>query len=183
MRAEKTKVTDILNRIEKADFENGLPIEFNNYSTETVNLLKQKHLKITAAESLTAGMFQAAIASVPGASNVFDGGFVTYADSVKIQLLGMDSKLIEQYTVVSNPVAQAMAELSAQKLQADIGVGFTGVAGPDPLEGNPVGTVFIGAHNRQNGAEIIKEFHFTGSRQAIRLKSVLCGFALVQEII
>jgi len=140
-------------------------------------------LKITAAESLTAGLFQATIAAVPGASNVFDGGFVTYADKVKIDLLGMDPELIEQNTVVSAPVAQAMASLSAKKLSADIGVGLTGVAGPDPLEGNPVGTVFIGASNSKNNEVIVKEFHFSGSRQAIRLKSVLCGFALVQEII
>lgn len=169
--------------IETADFESGVPTKYRNFSKQTVDLLKHEELKITAAESLTAGMFQAAVASVPGASNVFDGGFVTYADEVKVQLLGMDPKLIEEFTVVSAPVAQAMAELSAKKIHADIGVGFTGVAGPDPLEGNPVGTVFIGAYNGKNNQEIVKEFHFTGSRQAIREKSVLCGFALVQEII
>lgn len=179
----KNKVTEILKTIEIADFENGLPTDLLDFPTATVELLKQEQLKITAAESLTAGLFCATIADVPGASNVFDGGFVTYADNVKVELLGMDPQLIDQFTVVSEPVAQAMAELSAKKLNSDIGVGFTGVAGPDPLEGNPVGTVFIGASNQKNQKEIIKEFHFTGSRQAIRLKSVVCGFALVQEII
>ncbi|KRN99631.1 nicotinamide-nucleotide amidohydrolase family protein [Companilactobacillus kimchiensis] len=177
------RVAEIFKMVEQADFEKGLPAEFVDYPQQTVDLLKEKHLKITAAESLTAGMFQATIASIPGASNIFAGGFVTYADAVKVQLLGMDPQLIEQYTVVSAPVAQAMAQLSAHKLMADIGVGFTGVAGPDPLEGNPVGTVFIGASNNKNNEEIVKEFHFSGSRQAIRVKSVLCGFALVQEII
>lgn len=179
----KNKVAEILKIVEEADFEEGLPKTFVDYPKQTVELLKQDHLKITAAESLTAGMFQAAVASVPGASNVFDGGFVTYADEVKVQLLGMDPKLIEQFTVVSGPVASAMAILSAKKLSADIGVGFTGVAGPDPLEGNPVGTVFIGVFNAKDNEELVKEFHFSGSRSAIRLKSVLCGFALVQEII
>ncbi|MFC6176607.1 nicotinamide-nucleotide amidohydrolase family protein [Companilactobacillus huachuanensis] len=179
----KDKVAEILSTVEMADFESGVPVEFSNLAKQTVGLLKKKQLKITAAESLTAGMFQATVASIPGASNVFDGGFVTYADNVKIELLGMDPQLIEQNTVVSAPVARAMANLSAKKLSADIGVGFTGVAGPDPLEGNPVGTVFIGAYNGKDNTEIVKEFHFTGSRQAIREKSVLCGFALVQEII
>ena len=179
----KDKVAEILKTVEEADFENGIPAEFSDFPKETVDLLKKANLKITAAESLTAGMFQATIASVPGASNVFDGGFVTYADEVKVQLLGIDPKLIEQFTVVSAPVAQAMASLSAQKLSADIGVGFTGVAGPDPLEGNPVGTVFISAYNGKNRQQVVNEFHFTGTRQAIREKSVLCGFALVQEII
>lgn len=177
------KITEIFQTVESADYEKGIPSEYTDFSKQTVELLKQKKLKITAAESLTAGMFQATLASVPGASNVFDGGFVTYADEVKIRLLGMDPQLITDYTVVSAPVAQSMANLSAKKLSADIGVGFTGVAGPDPLEGNPVGTVFIGAYNGKNNEEIVKEFHFSGSRQAIREKSVLCGFALVQEII
>lgn len=177
------KAIEVLKQIEQTDFETGIPEQFSRYANETVELLKQNKLKITAAESLTAGMFQATIANVAGASNVFDGGFVTYADEVKIQLLGMDPALIEQYTVVSAPVAQAMAQLSAQKLSADIGVGFTGVAGPDPLEGNPVGTVFIGVCNNKNNETIVKEFHFSGSRQAIRNKSVLCGLVLVQEII
>ncbi|GEO78395.1 CinA domain-containing protein [Companilactobacillus mindensis DSM 14500] len=179
----KEKVAEIFKIVEQADFEKGWPNEFVDYPLQIVNYLKKDQLKITAAESLTAGMFQSTIAQVPGASNVFDGGFVTYADEVKVQLLGMDPQLIKQFTVVSAPVAQSMAKLSAQKLSADIGVGFTGVAGPDPLEGNPVGTVFIGTANRKNNQEIVKEFHFTGSRQAIRNKSVLCGFALVQEII
>lgn len=177
------KEIDFLKTIERLDFEKGIPEEFENFPKQTVELLKQAHLKITAAESLTAGMFQATVATVPGASNVFDGGFVTYADSIKVQLLGMDPQLIEDNTVVSGPVALAMAKLSAEKIKADIGVGFTGVAGPDPLEGNPVGTVFISACNRTNNEKIVKEFHFSGSRQAIREKSVLCGFALVQEII
>ncbi|AUI71598.1 hypothetical protein COSHB9_21830 [Companilactobacillus alimentarius] len=177
------KAAEILESVEKTDFEKGTPEAWANFAEETVNLLKEKSLKVTAAESLTAGLFQATVASVPGASNIFDGGFVTYADNIKVQLLGMDPGLIDRYTVVSNPVAKAMAELSAQNLNADIGLGFTGVAGPDPLEGNPVGTVFIGVWNRQNNEEIVKEFHFEGTRQAIRLKSVLCGFALIWKII
>ncbi|PMD73270.1 nicotinamide-nucleotide amidohydrolase family protein [Companilactobacillus nuruki] len=179
----KSKVAEIFKTIEKDNFENGLPTEYSGFPEQTVDLLKKSQLKITAAESLTAGLFQATIAAIPGASNIFDGGFVTYSDEVKVQVLGMNPNLITQYTVVSAPVAQAMAELSAQKLSADIGVGFTGVAGPDPLEGNPVGTVFISAYNKKNNEEIVKEFHFSGTRQAIREKSVLCGFALVQEII
>ncbi|MCV3763894.1 nicotinamide-nucleotide amidohydrolase family protein [Companilactobacillus farciminis] len=177
------KEIDFLKTIEQQDFEKGIPAEFENFPKQTVELLKKDHLKITAAESLTAGMFQATVATVPGASKVFDGGFVTYADEVKVQLLGMDSQLITDNTVVSGPVALAMSKLSAEKIKADIGVGFTGVAGPDPLEGNPVGTVFISVYNRKNNEKIVKEFHFSGSRQAIRDKSVLCGFALVQEII
>ena len=177
------KEIDFLKTIEQLDFEEGIPEDFKDFPKQTVKVLNQTQFKMTPAESLTAGMFQATVATIPGASNVFDGGFVTYADSIKVKLLGMDPQLIEDNTVVSGPVALAMAKLSAEKVEADIGVGFTGVAGPDPLEGNPVGTVFISAYNRTNNEKIVKEFHFSGSRQAIREKSVLCGFALVQEII
>ena len=79
-------MVEFLKTIETADFENGVPAQYSDFSKQTVDLLKQDELKITAAESLTAGLFQATVASVPGASNVFDGGFVTYADDVKVQL-------------------------------------------------------------------------------------------------
>jgi competence/damage-inducible protein CinA C-terminal domain len=156
------KEIDFLKTIEQLDFEEGIPEDFKDFPKQTVNLLKQTHLKITAAESLTAGMFQATVATIPGASNVFDGGFVTYADSIKVKLLGMDPQLIEDNTVVSGPVALAMAKLSAEKIEADIGVGFTGVAGPDPLEGNPVGTVFISLIIVQITKKSLKNFIFLG---------------------
>src|SRR5699024_10252153 len=152
------KEIDLLKTIEKLDFEEGIPEDFKDFPKQTVNLLKQTHLKITAAESLTAGMFQATVATIPGASNVFDGGFVTYADSSKVQLMGTCTKLIEDNSGVSGPVALTVAKSSAEKIKADSGVGFTGVAAPNPLEGYPVGTVFTSTYNRTNNEKIVKEF-------------------------
>lgn len=173
----------LLNEIDKIKFKDYLPEDFKELPYNVVTELKKQQLSITAAESLTSGMFQSTLAQVPGASQVFSGGFVTYSDDVKSKLLGIDPELIEKYTVVSNQVAQEMAQKSAKVLGVDIGVGLTGVAGPDALEGNPVGTVFIGAFNVSNSNLKVKEFHFSGDRNSIRLKSVVAAFALVQEII
>ncbi|MFC6324246.1 CinA family protein [Companilactobacillus baiquanensis] len=173
----------LLNELENIKFEDPLPEQFRLLPHNVVTTLKKKDLSITAAESLTSGMFQSTIAQVPGASQIFSGGFVTYSDDVKSKLLGIDPELIKKYTVVSAEVAQAMAQSSAKVLQADVGVGLTGVAGPDDLEGNPVGTVFIGAFNGSENILKVKEFHFNGDRNSIRLKSVIAAFALVEKII
>lgn len=138
-----------------------------------VKLLKAKNKSITAAESLTAGMFQSTIASVPGASNVFSGGFVTYSNQVKAQLLNIPGLIIKQNGVVSEQVAISMAENAKIIMNADIGISFTGVAGPDSLEGNPVGTVWIGIAGLEMMVAQKLQLASTDSRTAIREKSVL----------
>lgn len=173
----------ILNEIDQIKFKDYIPEEFYYLPHNVVTVLKKKNLSITAAESLTSGMFQSTVSQVPGASQVFSGGFVTYSDDVKSKLLGIDPKLIEENTVVSAPVAKAMAQQASRVLHADIGVGLTGVAGPDALEGSPVGTVFIGVSNSLSNDVRVKEFHFSGDRNSIRLKSVVAAFVLVEEII
>jgi nicotinamide-nucleotide amidase len=141
-------------------------------ASEVVQRLKAKHLHITAAESLTGGLFQATICSVPGASNVFDGGLVTYAPIVKENLLGVPAETIDKFGVVSAETAEAMATHSQKMLHADIGVGFTGVAGPDSLEGQPAGTVWIGIaypdHTESFELHLSKQL----GRQNIRMQSV-----------
>ncbi|WP_125760596.1 CinA family protein [Companilactobacillus hulinensis] len=169
--------------IEAADFESGIPDDLKSIAVDTVNQLKERNLSISAAESLTAGLFQAAIANVPGASQILGGGFVTYSDESKVNLLHIDENIVNKYTVVSPTVAQAMSDSTAKINGADIGVGLTGVAGPDPLEGSPVGTVFIGVYDRLRDSCVVREFHFEGSRRAVRLKSVVIAFVLVQRLI
>lgn len=169
-------------QIEVADFENGIPEEYQNITEETVSKLIADNKTITAAESLTAGLFQSTIADVPHASKVFEGGYVTYSDEMKEKMLHIPSKVIKMHTVVSAPVAQQMAESTAIILEKDIGVGLTGVAGPDPLEGSPVGTVYIGVYDKISNNVEVKEFHFDGSRNAIRRKAVISAFVLVRNI-
>lgn len=151
--------------------------KYNQLFVDTVQALKAQQLHITGAESLTAGMFQATIASVPGASNVFDGGFVTYALKMKAKLLKIDEQGLYNNGVVSTWTAKRMATHSSREIGADIGVGLTGVAGPDELEGNPAGTVFIGVDNQ--GFVETKKFNFSGDRQVVRQKSVVAAFIMV----
>ena len=113
------------------------------------DLLKEKHKTITAAESLTAGLFQSSIADFSGSSAVFNGGFVTYSIEEKSKMLHIPLKDLQEHGVVSHFTAEKMAEQSRLLTDADFGIGLTGVAGPDSLEGHPAGTVFIGIATRE----------------------------------
>ncbi|XIF20406.1 MAG: nicotinamide-nucleotide amidohydrolase family protein [Acetilactobacillus jinshanensis] len=92
-------------------------------------------------------MFQSTLGNVPGISAVFPGGFVTYSNHAKHQLLEIPSIVIDNYGVVSKPVAKWMARQSRRIMGTDLSVSFTGVAGPASLEGQPAGTVWIGGMN------------------------------------
>lgn len=151
-----------------------------NLATTVVELLKQRGDKITAAESLTGGMFQSTICSVPGASNVFDGGFVTYAASAKEKLIGVPVDTVDQYGVVSAQTAAAMAEGCRRQMNVEIGLGFTGVAGPDALEGHPAGTVWLGLSQagRTTQTKLLR-LPSNYSRQQIRQLAVQYGLQML----
>lgn len=116
----------------------------NSLAQVTFDLLKSSGKTITAAESLTAGLFQATLADFSGASNVFNGGFVTYSMEEKSKMLDIPLADLQAHGVVSAFTAEAMAAGARSKTGADIAVSLTGVAGPDSLEGQPAGTVFLG---------------------------------------
>ena len=134
--------------------------------------------RIAAAESLTAGMVAAELGTVPGASAVLQGGVVAYQNSVKEQVLGVDGALLQSAGSVDARVAEQMAAGVRRLLKADIGISTTGVAGPEPHDGKPVGTVFIGvaAGAGSTSRAFHVEFHFAGDRASIR--SQACAAAL-----
>ena len=110
-----------------------------------VALARRKGRRIATAESCTGGMVAAAITAVAGSSAVFDGGIVSYANSAKVQLLGVPEGLIARHGAVSEPVAQAMAEGARARLGADLAVSVTGIAGPGGATADkPVGRVCFG---------------------------------------
>lgn len=150
-------------------------------ATQVVKLLQEHHWTITSAESLTGGMFQSTICSVPGASKVFNGGFVTYAAQAKEQLLGVSPSIIDRYGVVSAQTAKAMAEGCQQKMNAKVGVSFTGVAGPDALENQPAGTVWIGIAIKGQPTQtwLLHLSPKMATRQWIRQRSVQMGLLYV----
>jgi nicotinamide-nucleotide amidase len=105
-------------------------------------LLASKDLTLATMESCTGGLLATTLTDVPGSSVYYKGGFVAYSNEAKIAL-EVDARLIDQHGAVSPEVAEAMAEAARLRLEADIGVGITGVAGPDKLEGKPPGIAYI----------------------------------------
>ena len=147
-----------------------------------VPLLKRKGLTLAAAESCTGGLIAKRITDVPGASEVFMGGMVTYTNAAKTAMLGIDSALLEQKGAVCREVALLMAENAAKKLGADIGIGTTGVAGPGSDErGNPVGLVFIGLY--YNGKTSCIQLNMNAGRERIRNHTALTAMDMVRRAV
>lgn len=152
----------------------------NSLANVVVQQLIERHLTITGAESLTAGEFQSTLGAVPGVSAVFPGGFVTYANRAKHDLLGVPQATIDHDGVVSEATAKSMAERSRQILDTDLAVSFTGVAGPDSLEGQPAGTVWLGLAQRGRAPQA-KLVHLTGNRADVRMRAVMSGLDWVRQ--
>ena len=154
--------------------------EETRLASVVVEELKKRQKSITAAESLTAGLFQATLADFSGVSAIFNGGFVTYSLEEKSKMLDISEQELKEHGVVSEFTARKMAEQARIKTQSDYGVSLTGVAGPDSLEGHPAGTVFIGlAHAK--GTEVIKANIAGRSRADVRHIAVMHAFNLVRK--
>ena len=135
---------------------------------------------LVTAESCTGGGIGAALTAVPGSSNVYTGGIISYTNWVKHHLLGVDETLLETVGAVSAPVAEAMARGAREALQADVAVSVTGLAGPGGDEfGNPVGTVFIGYCDEER--TVSKHFCFAGNREEVRQSAIREALRLVLE--
>ena len=129
------------------------------------------------AESLTGGGVANALTGVPGASTVVLGGIISYASAVKAAVLGVPAALLAERGAVDGEVAAAMARGAREVLGCDLAVATTGVAGPDPCDGKPVGTVFVAV---ADGVEVrIEELRLSGSRADIRSDSVAGALRLL----
>ncbi|MGW4350013.1 CinA family protein [Streptomyces sp. NPDC004690] len=156
-------------------------------ATEVVQLLTVRGETVAVAESLTGGLVAAEITSVPGASKVFRGSVTAYATELKHRLLGVDATLLAQRGAVDPQVAAEMAAGVRTALGADWGIATTGVAGPDPQDGKPVGTVFVavsGPAGAGSGASCdgkTAALRLNGDRAEIRMESVRSVLALLLE--
>lgn len=149
-----------------------------NYPEVIVELLREKKLTLSTAESCTGGMLGELITSVSGASEIFIGSVVSYANQVKIQQLGVDAQSLNEHGAVSEEIAVKMALGVKKKLQSDIGISITGIAGP--LGGSPekpVGTFFIGYAD--DAIQHARKYFFSGDRERIRRYA---SFAALDEI-
>lgn len=143
------------------------------------DLLNAHGWTIAVAESCTGGLLLGRLTEVPGSSAWVIGGVVAYSNDVKIEQLDVPATLIESHGAVSEPVAAAMASGVRQKLDADVGVAVTGVAGPGGgSDAKPVGTVVIAV---SGPIEAVKTFRFLGDRQMVRLQSVVAALDMVRR--
>lgn len=142
----------------------------DSLTSRAVDLLKEQNKTISAAESLTAGLFQSELASVPGASAVLAGGVIAYNEEIKISQLDIDAGLLKTYGVVSEQTASAMADNVRKKFGTDYGIGLTGVAGPDAHGGQPAGTVWIGIASA-SGTDAYR-LQLSGMRNTNRIRTV-----------
>ncbi|MFP3465775.1 CinA family protein [Leifsonia sp. SIMBA_070] len=152
-----------------------VPAAVDSPTASVVRALIDRGLTIAVAESLTGGMLTAELTSVPGASAVVLGGAVVYATELKHTLLGVDGDLLAVEGPVHPEVARQLASGVRERLAvggraADLGLSTTGVAGPDPQGGRPVGTVFVGIATTEGTRSLALEL--SGDREAIRRRTV-----------
>ncbi|WP_126426541.1 competence/damage-inducible protein A [Brevibacillus marinus] len=131
-----------------------------------VQALRRQQVTVACAESCTGGALSALITSVPGSSAAFRGGIVCYSNEVKQKLLGIPAEVLAQDGAVSESVARLLAEHVRLSCDATVGIALTGVAGPDPLEGKPVGLVYLGIAV-QGLPVLVKQLNLAGHREAI----------------
>lgn len=174
-------------------------------SSELVALVRglgERGLTLASAESLTAGRVAAAVADVPGASAVLQGGVVAYQNRVKQEVLGVDAGLLDTRGAVDPETARQMAAGVRHAVGADIGIATTGVAGPEPHQGKAVGTVWlglaVGVELAEEAAVVVGEkgepqadgtltvarlLALDGDREAIRAQSTRAALAMVAELL
>jgi nicotinamide-nucleotide amidase len=145
-------------------------------------LLVERGLRIACAESCTGGLLTSRLTDVPGSSRYVERAVVAYANDAKIELLGVPSALIEEHGAVSEPVAQAMAHGIRANAKADIGVGVTGIAGPDGgTPQKPVGTVAAAAIGP--GARRSRVFRFVGDRELVKFQASQAALDMVRRML
>lgn len=148
----------------------------------TVGMLMDKNITISAAESCTGGMFAETLTDIPGVSAIFKESFVTYSNEAKYKYLGVSMDTLNKYGAVSDQTAEEMAQGVIEKTGADIGVGITGIAGPDGgTEEKPVGLVYVGVC--AFGKTKVKKLMLNGSRARIRTLTVMHAFDMVRRIV
>ncbi|MBI3978660.1 MAG: CinA family protein [Chloroflexi bacterium] len=142
--------------------------------------LVERRLTVAVAESLTGGLLAAGLTELAGSSTFFLGGVVAYADRAKVDLLGVPAETIQRETAVSEPVAAAMASGARWRLQADLALATTGLAGPgDGGTGLPVGLTFIALATPAGTA--VHRFQLPGDRGAVRAAAVQAALAILDE--
>ena len=149
---------------------------------EVVDLLIQRGLKVTSAESCTGGLFAAHITSVSGSSECFEGSFVTYSNEIKHRMINVREETLEKYGAVSEECVLEMAENIRKIMKSDIAIAISGIAGPSGgTDDKPVGLVWI-CLAAEGYIKAYKNI-FSGDRQEVREQSVMFSLNLIENFI
>jgi nicotinamide-nucleotide amidase len=160
------------------------PLEVETLARLLIDEVRERHLRITTAESCTGGLVAAAICSIPGASDVFERGFVTYTNRAKQEMLGVPGDMIADMGAVSEGVARMMAEGALANSHAHIAVAITGVAGPgggSPMK--PVGTVHIATARSTAGIRHRHEVFDGETRLEVQMAAAAVALQMMRDAI
>jgi nicotinamide-nucleotide amidase len=160
-----------------------LPSELVEMAAKVIDANRAAGLRVAVAESCTGGLVSAALTEIPGSSDVFEAGWVTYANESKVSLLGVSQDVLETFGAVSVAVAWGMAQAAIKRSNADVSVAITGIAGPGGgTAQKPVGTVVFARARRDGNPEEVmadrKDFGDLG-RGGVRLQAALCALELL----
>ncbi|HPA38913.1 MAG TPA: CinA family protein [Phenylobacterium sp.] len=157
-------------------------LEIETLARLLIDEARQRNLRIVTAESCTGGLVAGAICAIPGASDVFERGFITYNNRAKQELLGVPGELIADLGAVSEPVARMMAEGALENSNAHLAVAITGVAGPGGgTRMKPVGTVHIATARTNHGLMHSQEFFQYETRSEIQLAAVQAALQQMRD--
>lgn len=167
-------------------------IDAESLEETVVSLLREKEKHLSVAESCTGGLLAKRLTDVSGASDVLEMGFVTYSDRAKHDLLGVPQEILDKHGAVSCETAAAMAEGTVARSGADLAVSITGVAGPNPSEGKPVGLIYVGLSDgkqtfvseiNNGGRRKNREWHrhCAASRALDMVRRYLCGLPVLDD--
>lgn len=155
--------------------------ELIDKAKNVLKLARSAGLKISAAESCTGGLVSALLTEIPGSSDVFERGYVTYSNDAKIELLTVPTFYIEDFGAVSMETAIAMAEGALLMSKADVSVSVTGIAGPDGgTDDKPVGTVYL-ATARKDQKTLHRHIILKGSRSRVRVDTIAIALDMLED--
>lgn len=158
------------------------PADVLDDAKQLIDTLRGQHRTLATAESCTGGLVAAAVTAIPGSSDVFFGGFVTYADGAKAQMIGVDADLIKHHGAVSEAVAHAMADGAVRTSGADLAVAITGIAGPGGGSPHkPVGLVYIATASVFDAPRTERHMFGDVGRGEVRLASLRAALKMLRE--
>ena len=151
----------------------------DTFESVVCDMMKERGVTLATMESCTGGLLASTITDVPGSSGCFKGGLVSYQTELKIAW-GVPAEVIEEHGVISQECARAMAAAAREKLEASVGIGITGVAGPDEQEGKPAGTIHI-AIDAMWAAPQSMSYTFPQGRGAVKRRAVTTALVLLRQ--